>query len=221
MFSFFKKRKVEPIDERLNDAVAEPNLAELLGEGGADGNHQKLQNIIERLDECSSGELNYLTAELLIAMGYQPQIIDGYNDQGIDIIGFKGNRRALAVQCKAWNPRRTNERIGAKDVQAFKGRLLAEEYQYGLFVTTHYFNDYALKERHERLFLIDRRRLITLLGTFFPEVMAKSYYRLTLNDLQDCPNCNSGKLLKLYSRKRRFYYGWCESCNGVGKAPQK
>ena len=207
MLSIFKKKTV--------NQSSEASLFDLLALPEPKQDEKKLKDIISRLDDCNSNELNYVACELLRALSYESQIIDGVHDQGIDVIGFKDNKRELAVQCKAWNPKKTTERINVKDVQAFKGRLLSSDYKYGLFITTHYFSDPALKEEDDRLMLIDRKALFGLLNRYYPDAMASCYYDETLGDLNLCPKCNEGKLIKLYAKSKKKYYYWCEGCDCV------
>lgn len=207
MLSIFK-RKVE-------EQTTETNLFDLLALPEPKAEEQKLKDIISRLDTCDSNELNFVACALLKALDYESQIIDGVHDQGIDVIGFKDNKRELAVQCKAWNPKKTTERINVKDVQAFKGRVLSSDYKYGLFITTHYFSEPALKEEDNRLMLIDRKALFGLLNKYYPDVVGSCYYAETLKDLDTCPKCNSGKFIKLYAKTKKKYYYWCEGCDCV------
>ncbi|KZS22721.1 restriction endonuclease [Wohlfahrtiimonas chitiniclastica] len=208
MLSIFKKKA----DKAPTETVPSVNLFDVLALSNQ-ATDKKLQEIILKLDECSSNELNYVACALLKALEYDSQIIDGVHDKGIDVIGFKDNHREVAVQCKAWNPKKATERINVKDVQAFKGCVLSSNYQYGLFITTHYFSDPALKEEDDRLMLIDRKALYSLLNRYFPSIMADCYYRETLKTLSTCPKCNSGNLLKLYAKSKRVYYHWCENCD--------
>lgn len=207
MLSIFKKKVVN----ETND----PSLFDLLALPEPKAEDKKLKDIISRLDACDSNELNYVACELLKALEYDSQIIDGVHDQGIDVIGFKDNKREVAIQCKAWNPKKTTERINVKDVQAFKGRVLSSDYKYGLFITTHYFSEPALKEEDNRLMLIDRKALFSLLNKYYPEAVGSCYYAETLRDLDVCPKCHEGHLIKLYAKTTKKYYYWCEGCDGV------
>lgn len=172
----------------------------------------KLKKILSNFSSISSKDLNYLVSCIVEKLGYDTQIIDGFNDKGIDIIGFKNKKRCIAIQCKAWNPQKNTQRISIKDVQAFKGKFLSDGYNYGLFVTTHYFTDNALEESSDNLLLIDRHLLMYLCAKYFPMEMANISYYNSIDYLNNCPVCKQGKMLKLFSVEKKKYYYVCESC---------
>lgn len=171
---------------------------------------KRLKKTIATLDECSSDDLNYLVAELLKAMGYEAKIFDGVNDRGIDVVAFEEGKMTIAAQCKAWNPKKNTERVGVKDIQAFKGQFITE-YAHGVFITTHYFTEPAWAEANDRYHLVDRKRLFDLIARYFPQHLSTTLYNETLSTLPACKKCNSGRLLRLFSQKGSYYY-WCESC---------
>lgn len=194
--------------------------ADILDKDSFDGNYsrqdQKLKEIFSVIDECSSAEFNFFIKALLEKMGYEITDIDGKHDNGVDLVGHVKNVRSLAVQCKAWNPKKTTERVDVREVRAFKG-VIAEKYKKGLFVTTHYFSEPALELEDESLILIDRRKLFHLVARYCPQLLAESLYFETLRNLPACSHCQTGKAIKLYSKQKRYYY-WCESCYQIKMA---
>lgn len=204
MISLFEKKKEEDLFKRflfLKQA----------------GGNEKIDDIIANIDGCSSKELNFLVESLLKKMGYETQVIDGFNDKGIDIMCFKNGAKKLAVQCKAWHIRRSMQPVNIKDVKAFKSSMNDNDFPKGIFVTTHYFTDPAFKEENSSLILIDRKKLVSLLARFFPKSVANSYYYETIKDFASCQHCKDGKIIKLYSEDKRRYYGRCETCGEFGK----
>ncbi|WP_051396046.1 restriction endonuclease [Ignatzschineria larvae DSM 13226] len=159
-------------------------------------------------------DLNEIAKAILEKIGYNAEIVDGMRDGGIDVVGYQNNVRKIGVQCKQWNPKKLNKRISTQEINAFRGSLSSKKIEQGIFITTHYFDDYALKAADDNLILIDRRQLYALLTRFFPQSMSKIAYTQNLEDQANCPNCKEGKLFKLY-REKQSNYDWCESCRGV------
>ena len=189
------------------------DISDLLSSGVNTRQDKKLQSILNNIDECSSSDFNLFIKALLEKMGYDITDIDGKNDNGVDLIGHVGKVKSLAVQCKAWNPKRNTERVDVREVRAFKG-VVADGYQKGFFVTTHYFSEPALELEDETLILIDRRKLFHLVARYYPQLLAESLYFETLSSLPACSHCQIGRTIKLYSKNKRYYY-WCESCSEI------
>ncbi|GAA5100348.1 restriction endonuclease [Wohlfahrtiimonas larvae] len=220
MLSIFKKKTKEQNVEVV-EAVNTVNLAELLT---FDQEGNEVLSLIKTLNDTSentakakkdkSTALNEIAKLILEKMGYYAEITDGMNDGGIDVIGYKGNVREIGVQCKAWNPKGCNSRINNKDVNAFKGSLSSKNCQMGLFITTHYFDDFALKEANENLILIDRKYLLEILTNYFPNAVSNYLYHQDLGTQDACPNCSNGKIIKIY-RDAKPSFDWCESCREV------
>ncbi|WP_152654525.1 restriction endonuclease [Oceanobacillus sp. CFH 90083] len=196
VFSFLKKESDLKEQLNLNNQVKLDN---------------KLLEIIKNVDECSSADFNFLIGQLLSKMGYKHQIIDGVNDKGIDIIGFKGQKKVLAVQCKAWNPKVNTGIITKQDVLAFKANVLSEEYEKGLFITSHYFSKPAIAEQEDdKIILIDRRDLYNLLPRYFSEEFGEILYNETLQSIKrTCSFCGKGKEIRLWSKNKKKYYYKC------------
>ncbi|GGZ86738.1 hypothetical protein GCM10007161_18110 [Ignatzschineria indica] len=214
MFTAIKKMMTKAAPKQAPIQVSLPSLLETTDYVNNSAKAHKLMKIIHSIDDCNANDFNYVISELLQKMGYSTQIIDGKNDKGVDIIGFVGNQREIAVQCKAWNPKRNTEQVSKECVQSFKGATM-NEYQYALFFTTHYFTMPALEAVDDFLILIDRKKLFMLLAKYFPEAFANSYYQYSIAELNPCKACHNGKLLKLYSRKSSKIYYWCENCGNV------
>lgn len=200
MFKIIKNNKVDLFQEVL-----------LLNQKS----NNRLEKIISNLNNCSAKDLNYLSVCLLEKMGYYCEIIDKKSCKEISIIAFKGKFKKFAVQCVNTNILYDNKRVGIKDIQAFKGKFLSDNYKRGIFITTGYFSQVALKEYDDNLILIDRKTLIFLLTKYFPESISNTCYYNSLCILDSCPYCKKGKLLECYSKKRkvRKRYYWCEHCN--------
>lgn len=207
VFRFFKKEDKE-------QQTHSTSLTHIFQPEGIAQTDAKLVQIIAHLDECKSNDFNYLVEKLVQRLGFDTQIIDGIHDSGIDIIGFQQQKKVLAVQCKAWNPKRNTNPLDKKEVLAFKGKTMSDGYEKSLFVTTHYFTKPALDEASDNFFLIDRRILHDLLATYFPKEFSEAFYYETLKELKACPTCQKGKLIRLYSKNKRTYYTLCERCQG-------
>lgn len=191
------------------------DFSQLISVASEDVRSKRLKQVIANLDECSSDDLNYLVVELLTAMGFMGKITDGFQDGGVDVIGFEDGKMKIAIQCKAWNPKKNTKRISMKEVQAFKGSFLTK-YEYGIFITTHYFTDPCWKEESANYYLIDRKKLFPLLARYFPQQISNALYFESLESLPKCPKCNSGKMLNLWAEakdgRKGYIYKWCESC---------
>lgn len=176
--------------------------------------NSKLNKIISNLNNCSTEDLNYLSVCLLEKMGYYCEIVDRKHSNEISIIAFKGKFKKFAVQCIHSNILYESKKISSKDVQAFRGKFLSDNYKRGIFITTGYFSQVAFKECDDNLILIDRKTLIFLLTKYFPENISNVCYYSTLSILDNCPKCKKGKIVENYSKKRniRKRYYWCENC---------
>ncbi|MHC5225870.1 restriction endonuclease [Ignatzschineria sp. LJL83] len=231
MFGFLKKRVsqssvVESV--KLPDPIVETSLIELLTFKNED---EKVLTLLKTLNESThntqssqnaqnsqkaqkSDALNILVKLILEKMGYRVEITDGMKDGGIDVVGYKGSVLEIGVQCKAWNPKGCNSRITSKDVQAFRGSLSSKYVQKGLFVTTHYFDDFALEAADENLILIDRRYLLEILTNYFPSTVSNYLYYQDLSEQGSCSKCENGKMIKVF-RSGKAPFDWCESCRSV------
>ena len=207
VFSLFSKNKT--VTEEVAPTI---DVAEVLNIKPKSHLDSKIVKVISNLDSCQSSELNYLIDKPLQKIGFDTQIIDGINDKGIDIIAFSNGKKAAAIQCKAWNPKRTTEMVSKQHVLAFQGKVMSDSYSHGIFVTTHYFTTPALEEVSDNIILVDRRILHNLIATYFPEELAETLYYQTLDELKSCQKCSSGKLIKLYSKNKNKYYYVCETC---------
>lgn len=209
MFSKFKKNKADDFKELT-----------FLGDTSNSNERKKIEKmakILESLNEGNARNLNELGEWLLGQMGFQSQIIDGKNDQGVDIIGFKDNKKVIAVQCKAKNIRGNTERVSKANVASFRGDFLSNGFEKGIYLTNHYYTEQAYELADDNLILLDRRQIIRLINRFYPNLISDFYYYRTLDDvLPDCKKCNEGKILRLWSSqkgKKGFYYYFCETCN--------
>ncbi len=164
------------------------------------------------LETCKSEHLNYIAECILQKMGYTVQNIDGYKYGGIDVYAFSNNKKAIAVQCKAWNPQIIAQRISKPLVAAFK--MIFPDIGISQWAFHHYTFFYRSSIRHsgDNLLLVDRKKLIELLADFYREMISELFYYKTLTELEECKSCKNGKKLKLYNKKKRNYYYICETC---------
>lgn len=91
-----------------------------------------------QLETCKSEDLNYIAECILQKMGYTVQNIDGYKDGGIDVYAFSNNKKAIAVQCKAWNPQKTTGGSVSHSLPHLKGFFHTKGFQMG-FLSQHIF----------------------------------------------------------------------------------
>lgn len=176
--------------------------------------HQiKLIKYVENIDNIVTDEFNQLIEYLFQKMGYTTQIIDGINDKGIDILVLQNKQIDFVVQCKAWNPHKNNQFINKKDIQSFKGAMSDQNYNKGIFLTTTYFTEPALKEENSKLKIIDRELLFKLLSKYCPEIFSPAYSSNFDIKLTKCKSCNQGKLIKLYSQNIKKPYMECSNCH--------
>ncbi|MFR0815305.1 MAG: restriction endonuclease [Enterococcus casseliflavus] len=104
--------------------------------------------------------MNYIDECILQKMGYTVQNIDGYKDGGIDVYAFSNNKKAIAVQCKAWNPQKTTGRISKQArLPHSKGFFQTEGFPVGFSVTSAFFYRSKLWEiAGENLLLVDEKK---------------------------------------------------------------
>lgn len=162
--------------------------------------------------EKKGEQLVNLTIEIFQNMGYKAQNNDGLNDGKKDILVFRKDEEEpfLVIQCKNYNPTSTT-RILDGDISQFMSRT--EEYgKNRIYITTSYFQSYAVKELADKITLIDRVGFIRLLLKYFPEATINALNSLSLSDLEyDCPKCTIGKIRLVFNKNIPFYK--CTNCN--------
>lgn len=111
-----------------------------------------------------------MTADLLIAMGYEDvEVIGGHDDRGVDILCEKRDgimRARFAIQCKCIG---VSKQVGPKDVSTLRDNLSTYSCQQGIIVTTSVLNDdakgKASETGKERIHFIERSELFDLFAS--------------------------------------------------------
>lgn len=127
-----------------------------------------------------------LVVDLLLAMGYggaqgTGQRIGRSGDGGVDglIQEDKLGLDAIYIQAKRWSPDRS---VGRPDVQAFVGSLVGNGAVKGVFITTSYFTNealrYAEKLPNAKVVLIDGDQLTSLMINYNVGVTVERTYTL-------------------------------------------
>lgn len=100
--------------------------------------------------------------DLLLISGFQSaQCTSRSNDGGKDIIATDKEGKRVFVECKRHD---ANNRIGRPLIQKFHSALIDGKADYGLFVTTSYFNKNAVKYASDKnIKLIDARILADMI----------------------------------------------------------
>lgn len=117
---------------------------------------------IEKLRRMDPYEFEEYVRDLLITNGFKrAQCTSRSNDGGKDIIATDEAGKLVFVECKRHDE---NNRIGRPLIQKFHSALVDGKADYGLFVTTSYFNKNAVKyARDKKIELIDARILCDMI----------------------------------------------------------
>ena len=122
--------------------------------------------------KISPYEFERLVVKLLIKMGYgKPEenkdaVTVKSGDEGIDgiVSSDKFGFDSIYVQAKQW---KTDSVIGRPKIQEFQGALVGKGASRGVFITTARFSkeaeDYAAKQLHSKIILVDGERLTKLM----------------------------------------------------------
>ncbi|MDE6436926.1 MAG: restriction endonuclease, partial [Muribaculaceae bacterium] len=123
-----------------------------------DSDRLVLSKRVEDLLELSPREFEHYVGELFFNLGFEVEVTPYSNDQGIDIIMFKGHEK-YGVQCK-----RYKGSVGSPDIQNFIGALDHLKADKGIFVTTGSFTFEAEKMASQHpIQLINRVDLANLI----------------------------------------------------------
>lgn len=113
--------------------------------------------------------LTNLLANIFKKLHYHPEIIDGFDDRGRDLLIFENtNKKKLlySIQCKSYSPQTNFEEINFQITSSFAGAT-ESDYCTRVFITSSFFTDYSIKNTNNIIF-IDRIGLIELLATVYP-----------------------------------------------------
>lgn len=167
------------------------------------------------LDDISASDFPKFIAKLYNWLGYTTKILDGYNDNYIDIVANKG-QESLAIQTKAYSLTYDNAKAVSKGViNGLHSNL--EDGQSGIVVTTGIFTAPAIEDaKRQQIKLYDRTSIYQLVVAANPNLAAEALYRKSLDQLalKRCPKCHAGYLAKLVGKKGNVYYQ-CLNCQGV------
>lgn len=128
-------------------------------------NSQLADDLLNQILQMSPKAFELLVVKLLEAMGYGDGTITAYtNDDGIDgvINEDKLGLDKIFLQAKRW---KTDETVGAPEVQKFIGAIISHGGTKGVFVTTSKFSKkaYELSTASIKFILIDGQRLANLM----------------------------------------------------------
>ncbi|MGM0852604.1 MAG: restriction endonuclease [Bacillota bacterium] len=118
------------------------------------------KNEYEKLINMRPAEFEEYVADLFTALGYQAELTPLTGDGGKDIILRKNNTLAI-VECKRYNE---NNKVSRPDIQKFHSALIDTNANEGLFVTTSYFTEPAMKYTVDKpIKLININRLMEMI----------------------------------------------------------
>ena len=118
---------------------------------------------IESLRRMDPYQFEEYVKDLLLLSGFKSaKCTSRSNDGGKDIIATDGEGKRVFVECKRHDE---SNRIGRPLIQKFHSALIDGNADYGLFVTTSYFNKNAIKyARDKEIRLIDARVLADMIA---------------------------------------------------------
>lgn len=172
-FDEFKQFRNKRNSVKEEDSSVEEELTplELLEQSYNIIKQQTVNELLEKVKNCSSEFFEKLVVELIVAMGYGGSIqeagkaIGKSGDEGIDgvikedVLGLD----IIYVQAKRWdNP------VGRPEIQKFAGSLEGQRAKKGIFITTSDFTDGA-KEYVSRI----EKKIILINGQELAEYMFK------------------------------------------------
>ena len=135
-------------------------------------NEELASDLMTEIMKISPYEFERLVVKLLIKMGYgKPEenkdaVTVKSGDEGIDgiVSSDKFGFDSIYVQAKQW---KTDSVIGRPKIQEFQGALVGKGASRGVFITTARFSkeaeDYAAKQLHSKIILVDGERLTKLM----------------------------------------------------------
>ena len=117
---------------------------------------------IETLRRMDPYQFEEYVRDLLLLSGFKSaQCTSRSNDGGKDIVAIDESGKCVFVECKRHDE---NNHIGRPLIQKFHSALIDGKADYGLFVTTSYFNKNAVKYASDKqIKLIDARRLADMI----------------------------------------------------------
>ncbi len=143
-------------------------------------NSQLADDLLNQILLMSPKAFELLVVKLLEAMGYGDGTITQYtNDDGIDgvINEDKLGLDKIFLQAKRW---KTDETVGAPEVQKFIGAIISHGGTKGVFVTTSKFSKkaYELSTASIKFILIDGQRLANLMIQYNLGVSTSQVYAI-------------------------------------------
>ena len=156
------KSNVSSFDQNESD--------ELLDDAGPDLEENNKLQILEKLKKMDPYKFEKFVNGLLSQMGFE---IDPYkgqsksNDHGIDGFAYSFDKQTLtnsvvAVQCKRFQ----DGTVGAPEIDKFRGAVVGNQADYGIFFTTSSFSKEAklsARKCNPRITLIDGLQLVELM----------------------------------------------------------
>ncbi|MEM1457007.1 restriction endonuclease [Pediococcus pentosaceus] len=204
MFNIFKttKRKNTP---SIQNNIIEKNIPE-----------EHIKYLAEELDTINKkhyDRLPKLIAFLFKYNNYHVEIIDGYTDNGIDIIA-SNNLEKIAIQVKQHSIITNYLKINRDDMSKFCLAVKDQGFTKNYYITTHYFTKQAkiLANKHN-VQPIDRQELFKFINQLCPELLPKVQYRQSITNLQtNCPECQH-PAIRLKGPYGIYYE--CLNCNNT------
>lgn len=168
------KGKAAPIDDSTDDtsAIDSKSPQEQIEDALNELNEALASDLMTEIMNLSPYAFESLVVKLLIKMGYgKPEenkdaVTVKSGDEGIDgiVSSDKFGFDSIYVQAKRW---KTDSVIGRPKIQEFQGALAGQGANRGVFITTARFSkeaeDYAAKQLHSKIILVDGERLTKLM----------------------------------------------------------
>ncbi|MBR5334055.1 MAG: restriction endonuclease [Alistipes sp.] len=148
-------------------------------------NNALAKDLLSKILEMSPAFFEKLVVELLVKMGYGGSFEDAASvtqyshDEGIDgvIKEDKLGLDTIYIQAKRWD----KGSVGSKDIQAFVGAIEMKHASKGVFITTSYFTDAAIKcakDVKSKIVLIDGEQLCKYMIEYNLGVATRQVYEI-------------------------------------------
>lgn len=148
-------------------------------------NNALAKDLLSKILEMTPAFFEKLVVELLVKMGYGGSFEDAASvtqysrDEGIDgvIKEDKLGLDTIYIQAKRWD----KGAVGSKDIQAFVGAIEMKHASKGVFITTSYFTDAAVKcakDVKSKIVLIDGEQLCKYMIEYNLGVTTRQVYEI-------------------------------------------
>ena len=170
--------------DNISSAV-ESTPTDIIEDAHSQINKALAKDLLSKILEMSPAFFEKLVVELLVKMGYGGSFEDAASvtqyshDEGIDgvIKEDKLGLDTIYIQAKRWD----KGSVGSRDIQAFVGAIEMKHASKGVFITTSYFTDAAIKcakDVKSKIVLIDGEQLCKYMIEYNLGVTTRQVYEI-------------------------------------------